>query len=156
MCWTEISDENSIRELMTAFMGFHDSCIVSISYNSGAYVNEEKAMGCGDKDEHSLTMTLCSQWANPLELYFSGVRKCVIKGFSEYYFCDIFGDSLQFRTDLLGKTRDDRLIVCADYENFDPLLHREEYPLDNGHEVTYIIAEKLKYRFLDREGGEPE
>ena len=153
MCWTEIKDESSIKELMTAFMGFHDSCIVSISYGSGAYVNKEKAMGCGDKDEHTISMIFHSQWAKPLELFFSGVRKCVINGFSEYYFCDIFGASLQFRTDLLGKTRDDRLIVWADYESFDPLLHSEKYPLDNGHEVTYIIAEKLKYRFLDGGGG---
>ena len=152
MCWTEIKDESSIKELMTAFMGFHDSCIVSISYNSGAYVDKNKGMGCGDKDEHSLTMILHSQWADPLELCFSGVRKCVITGFREDYFCDIFGASLQFRTDLLGKTRDDRLIVWADYDNFNPLIHSERYPLNNLHEVTYIIAEKLKYRFLDGEG----
>ena len=152
MFWTEIKDEASIKELMTSFMGFHDSCIVSISYGSGAYVDKNKAMGCGDKDEHSLTMILHSQWADPLELCFSGVRKCVITGFREDYFCDIFGASLQFRTDLLGKTRDDRLIVWADYDNFDPLIHSERYPLNNLHEVTYIIAEKLKYRFLDGEG----
>lgn len=152
MCRKEINDEASIKELMDSFMGFHDSCIVSISYNSGAYVDKNKAMGCGDKDEHSLTMIFHSQWAKPLELCFSGVRKCVITGFREDYFCDIFGASLQFRTDLLGKTRDDRLIVWADYDNFDPLAHSERYPLNNLHEVTYIIAEKLEYRFLDGEG----
>lgn len=147
MCWTEITDDIAIKELMRKFAGFHDSYIVSVNYSSSAYVDKSGAMGCGEKSEHTVSVILHSQWAKPLELLFSGVRKCMITGFSEYYFCDIFGASIKFRTDLLGKTRDDRLIVWADYESFDPFLHRESYPLDNLHEVTYIIAEKLKYRF---------
>lgn len=149
MCWVEISDKDGIDSLMEKYAGFHDSCIISISYQSGNYVDERGAMGCGDLNGHTLSMIIKSQWSKPLELCFSGVRKCNITGFRDSYFCDIFGAMLEFRTDLLGKTRDDRLIVWADCDGFDPLTYREKYPLNNGYETTYIIAEKLSYRFLD-------
>lgn len=148
MCWTEILDDSAIDELMRRFAGFHDSCIVSVNYLSGAYVDDKKGMGYGGIDRHTLSMILHSQCAEPLELFFSGVRKCCITGFRESFFCDIFGASLRFSTSLLGKTRDDRLIVWANWENFNPLSYSEKYPLNNSYEVTYVIAEKLKYRFL--------
>ena len=150
MCWTDINDDSDIKELMDSFMGFHDSCIVSINYVSGAYVDANEYMGFGDIRAHTVSMVFHSQWAKPLELCFSGVRKFAVTGFRENYFNDIFGASLQFRTDLFGRTRDDRLIVWADYEHFDPLTYTDRYPLNNGHEVTYAIAEKLKYRFIDK------
>ncbi len=146
--WTEINDELAVDKLMEDFGGFHDSCIVSVNYISGANVDEKGGMSNGNAEEHTVSMILHSQWKEPLEMCFSGVKKCCITGFREQYFCDIFGATLQFRTDLLGKTRDDRLIVWADCENFDPKNYVEEYPLDNGYETTYIIAERLKYRYL--------
>lgn len=148
MCRTAITNNDDIEKLMKAFAGFHDSCIVSVNYNSGAYVDERGCMGCGDNDEYTLGMILHSQWSKPLELYFSGVRKCGLTGFRDNYFCDIYGATLKFRTGLLGKTRDDNLIIWADRENFDPFTYTEHYPLNNGHEVSYVIADKLEYRFL--------
>lgn len=147
--WTEITDEVAAEKLMSDYGGFHDSCIVSMSYSSGAFVDENGAMGDGSADEHTISMVVHSQWRKPLEMCFSGVRKCCIRGFSEMYFCNILGATLAFRTDLLGKTRDYRLIVWANCENFDPTVYTERYPLDNGYETTFIIAEKLKYRFLE-------
>lgn len=149
--WTEITDNADINRLMSDYGGFHDSCIVSISYESGSFVDAKGAMGDGSSDEHTVSLIVHSQWNKPLELFFSGVRRCNISGFRESYFCDIFGATLMFRTDLLGKTRDDLFIVWADCENFDPKTYQEKYPLDNGCEVSYIIAEKLKYRYI---GGE--
>lgn len=149
MCWTEIKDEAAIKTLMSEYGGFHDTCIVSIDYNSGNYVDKSGGMGCGDSDEHTISMILHSQWNKPIELYFSGVRKCVITGFRDSFFCEILDAALEFRTDLLGKMRDDRLIVWADWSGFNPLIHTERYPLNNGHETNYIIAENLKYRFLE-------
>ena len=149
--WTEVNDNTSIEKLMEDFGGFHDSCIVSVNYASGASVDENGGMSDGNSDEHTVSMVLHSQWKKPLEMFFSGVKKCCITGFRESYFCDIFGATLGFRTDLLGKTRDDKLIVWADWDdgNFDPKTHKDIFPLDNGNEVTYIIAEGLKYRFLE-------
>lgn len=150
MCWTEITDQAAIDKLMGEFGGFHDSCIVSVNYQSGNYVNKDGAMGCGDSDEHTISMIFHSQWLKkPLELCFSGVKRCEITGFREMYFCEILDATLEFRTDLMGKTRDDRLIVWADWSGFNPLTYTYRYPLDNGYEVTYIIAEKLKYRFWE-------
>lgn len=149
MCWTEVKDESAIKELMSEYGGFHDTCIVSINYNSGNYVNKDRAMGCGDSDEHTISMILHSQWSKPIELLFSGVRRCNIVGFRERYSNELFDATLAFRTDLLGKSRDDRLIVWASCENFDPKTYTERYPLDNGYEATYIIADKMKYRFLE-------
>lgn len=148
MMWTEIADKAAVNKLMSDYGCFHDSCIVSVSYTSGSYVDENGVMGDGSADEHTVTMLVHSQWRKPLELCFSGVKKCCITGFREMYFCNIFGATLDIRTDLLGKTRDDKLIVWADCEGFDPRSYAEHYPLDNGYEVTYIIAERLKYRIF--------
>ena len=48
--WTEITDNASIDKLMSDYSGFHDSCIVSISYASGSFVDANGAMvdGCAD------------------------------------------------------------------------------------------------------------
>lgn len=148
--WIEVKDDAAIEKLMSDFCGFHDSVIVSISYNGGSYVDEDKVMHhMISADGHTLLMTLHSQWSKPIELLFSGVRRCNIVGFRERYSNELFDATLAFRTDLLGKSRDDRLIVWASCENFDPKTYTERYPLDNGYEATYIIADKMKYRFLE-------
>lgn len=147
--WIEVKDDAAIEKLMSDFHGFHDSVIVLISYNSGSYVDEDEVMyHMIGADGHTLLMTLHSQWSKPIELLFSGVRRCNIAGFQERYFKDLFDATLEFRTDLLGKTRDDALIVWADYKGFDIKQHTERFPLDNEYEATYIIASKLKYRVL--------
>ncbi len=147
--WTEITDNAAIDKLMSDYHGFHDSVIVSISYNSGSYVDENEVMyQMISADGHTLLMTLHSQWSKPIELLFSGVRKCYITGFQDRYSNELFDATLEFRTDLLGETRDNPLIVWASCEDFDPKTYTERYPLDNGYETTFIIADKMKYRIL--------
>ena len=46
--WNEIENEIDIQNLMKEYFGFHDSCIVSISYHSGAFVDDKGAMGMGN------------------------------------------------------------------------------------------------------------
>lgn len=153
--WIEVKDDAAIEKLMSDFHGFHDSVIVSISYNSGSYVDEDEVMyQMISADEHTLLMTLHSQWSKPIELLFSGVRKFCITGFQDGYDNELFDATLEFRTDLLGATRDDALIVWADYKGFDIKQHTEHYPLNNGYKDTYVIADKLKYRILDKKEGE--
>lgn len=67
----------------------------------------------------------------------------------------MYDATLEFRTDLLGKTRGDRLILWANALGFDPKVYQEQYPLNNWYETTYIIANTLKYRYLE-EGCEDE
>lgn len=154
MCWIEIRDEVGIDKLMEDFYGFHDSCIVSINYISGNFVDENRAMGCGDENCYTLVMRVDSQFGKRLEMRFDGVRKCCLTGFREDFFCDIFDATLEFRTDLLGKTRDDRLIVWANVAGFDPRVYQERYPLNNSYETAYIIANTLEYRFLEEGCGD--
>ena len=145
--WNEIKNEIDIENLMKEYSGFHDSCIVSINYHSGAYVDDKGAMANGELLEHSVEMILHSQWNKPIELRFTGVRKCNIVGFVDNCFCDIFGAYLNFHRDLLGGTRNNKLIVWADCDSFNPIKYTEETPIStNGNYNTYVIAEKLFWR----------
>ena len=89
--WNEIKNEIDIENLMNEYSGFHDSCIVSINYHSGAFVNDKGAMANGRLLEHSVEMILHSQCNKPIELRFTGVRKCNIVGWEDNYSCNIFG-----------------------------------------------------------------
>lgn len=150
--WNEIRNENDIESLMTEYGGFHDSCIVSINYQSGAKVDSEGAMLNGELTEHTLDMVLHSQWNKAIQLHFTGVRKCNIVGWQDNYFCDIFGAYISFHNDLLGKTCDDKLIVWADDEYFIPTNYTEERLISpNATNCTYIIAEKLSWRMITEE-----
>ena len=147
--WNEIKNEIDIEDLMKEYSCFHDSCIVSISYHSGAFVNDKGAMANGDLLEHSMEMILPSQCNKPIKLRFAGVRKCNIVGWNDNYFCDIFGAYLNFHSDLLGKTRNDKLIVWADWDGFNPIKYTEEALIStNGNYSTYVIAEKLFWSIM--------
>ncbi len=134
---TEIKTERDIDRLMEEYAGFHDSCIVSASYRSGAYVDKRGGMGDGNADEHTLSLTLHSKLIKPIELTFSGVRAVHILGFQENYFCNINEAYIAFRTDLLGKTRDDRHIVWSDWGKLD-------------EKETYVIAERMYWEILEK------
>lgn len=140
--YIEVRSDDDIDKLMQEFGGFHDSCIVSIHYESGAFVDSKHCMSDGDLLEHKVTMVLHSQFCAPIEMIFEGVRKCSIIGWQDNYFCNIYGASLEFHRDMLGKTRDDNLIVWADCGGF----QKEDVISDK--KITYVIAETLKWRFL--------
>ncbi len=145
-----IKTKEDIDKLMQEYSGFHDSCIVSVSYHSGAKVDKCGAMSNGGVSEHTAEIILHSQWKNPIKLKFTGVRKCSIVGWQDNYFCDIFGAYIGFHTELLGDARDDRLIVWADYDCFDPAeYHEEEIISQSGNNCTYIIAEGLSWEIIE-------
>ena len=106
-------------------------------------------MADGELLEYSIEMILHSQWNKTIELCFTGVRKCNIVGWQDNYFCDIFGAYMSFHTDLLGKTCDDKLIVWADWDCFNPINYMEEKLISpNGKNCTYVIVEKLFWRIM--------
>ena len=147
--WNEIKNEIDIEDLMKKYSGFHDSCIVSINYHSGAFVDGNGGMSNGELHEHSIEMILHSQWNKPIEMRFTGVRKCNIVGWQDNYFCDIFDAHMSFHTNLLGETCDDKLIVWADWDCFNPINYKEEKLISpNGENCTYVIAEKLFWRTI--------
>ena len=53
-------------------------------------------MANGELNEHGIEMVLHSQWNKPIELRFTGVRKCNIVGWEDNYFCDICGHKYEF------------------------------------------------------------
>lgn len=145
--WNEINTTADIEALMGRYGGFHDSCIVSVNYRSGAMVYENGGMGNGSKSEHIVEMVLYSQWKGCIELRFTGVRKCSIVGWQDDFFCDIFDVHIAFHTELLGEARDDRLIVWSDNAAFKPDEYTERRIISlNGANCTYVVAEKLFWR----------
>lgn len=147
--WNEINTAADIEALLIQYAGFHDSCIVSVNYNSGATVDANGTMTYGGIIGHTVNMILHSQWKGRIELRFTGVRKCNIVGWQDNYFCDIFDAHIAFHTDLLGATRDDRLIVWADCAGFKPEKYTEEKIISpSGRNYTYIVAEKMFWKML--------
>lgn len=79
--WKNVADQQGIEDLMKTFGGFHDSCITSLSYESGLFVDPRGAMGMGTPEGFALRMVFHSQWhPRAVELCFSGVRSFHIVG----------------------------------------------------------------------------
>ena len=141
--WKEINTEEDIDELGS----LHDSVVVSVNYNSGCYEDSGKFICWTPKEEHTASVIIDHSWSGRIELFFTGVRCCVISGFSEYYLKEIYGCGIEFRTDLLGKTRDDRLIVWTD--DASKISKEIRFNIIDG-DTTFIIAEKLKWRYIEK------
>lgn len=144
--WKDIETKNDISELMETYGSFHDSCIVSLNYQSGNSVDNNKTMNFGSSSGHELTIAFNSQWdPKALELKFVGVRQMHITGWQDNYMNDIFEAKISFYDELLtDKTK--RLIVWSDNEDFDPskINNSLQEPGD-----TYIIADSLKWRIIN-------
>lgn len=54
--WKEITSQKGIDELLYTCGGFHDTCIVSVNYRCGAFVDEKNAMHFGTCNDHELTV----------------------------------------------------------------------------------------------------
>lgn len=133
--WNYISSEKDITDIMMACGDFHDCCIVSASYQSGAFVDGDSSMHFGKADDRIMTVTLHSQCTpKTIELCFSGLRLCRLTGRQENCTCEILGAFLSF-----FDAHDSKLIVWSDNSDFD-------ISDANNSDDTYIVAEKLKWR----------
>ena len=145
--WKEIVSQDDIDRLFILYGGFHDSCIVSASYKSGVFVDDNRSMHFGNSSKYELSVVFHSQWTPKiLELCFTGVRQLHLTGWQDNYLCDIYEAHLSFYEGLLpGKP--ERVIVWANYSDFDVK------EIDNTiHEPsdTYIVANALKWRIIDK------
>lgn len=145
--WNEIKTLDDIDQLLKAYGGFHDSCLVEIDFSTGSYVDEKKYMCFGTEKQKELHMVFHSQWAEkPLELWFTGVRRFAITGWQDLYGSEILDCHLAVHTDLVdGKQVP--LIVWADDEYFEPKHYKEESLIEEPS-VSYVIASGLKWRFM--------
>lgn len=147
MEWYEVKNKKDINYLLQKYCGFHDSCLVSLNYNSGALVDSDGNMRFGISEERELHMFFKSQCTKKvLELNFTHVKNFHVAGWQEYYACDIFSCYLDIRNDLISG-KDDNFIIWADDEAFNP-KEIDERPILNEPMITYVIAGNLKWRFI--------
>ena len=127
--WHKVELQEDIDFLMETYGGFHDSCIVSLSFQSGAFVDNDMAMHFGGPNERILSVICQSQWEpKTIELQFSGLRQMHIVGWQDNYLCLILDAYLAFHND------------CFDINMIDNSIAE---PAD-----TYIVANELRWRIL--------
>lgn len=144
--WNEINTEDDIDFFMQQTGCMHDAVIISLEFLSGCNVTEDRTTLFSFDGGSAVRLIIGSCWFGKIEMIFSGVK----------YFCsgksaDMWECSLHFRRDLLGRTRDDRLIVWTD-GIFNPQIYGtkiEPGAIDLGQPAdTCIIAYELKWRFI--------
>lgn len=146
--WHQVQIQSDIDQLLETYGGFHDSCIVSLHYVSGTYVDGDNAMVFGSDDDFVLNIVFQRQWEpKGLELCFSGVRRFHVTALQDNYFDDIYEAYLAFHDGILpAKYRAaDRVIVWADDAGF-CVNELSEAPVEP--DVSYVIATGLKWRLV--------
>lgn len=143
--WKEIKTQQDIDDLMDVYGGFHDSCLVKATFQSGAGVDDDLSMGFGEEQDYTLYATFERQWRpKTLEMKFVGLRRCHLVGFQDQYFPLLFDAYLTFVEELLpGEPK--RVIVWSDapFDPSDP-FNRFEEPGS-----SYIIANDLQWRVVE-------
>lgn len=146
--WHRVQIQSDIDQLLETYGGFHDSCIVSLHYVSGTYVDDDNAMVFGSDDDFVLNIVFQRQWEpKGLELCFSGVRRFHVTALQDNYFDDIYEAYLAFHDGILpAKYRAaDRVIVWADDAGF-CVNELSEAPVEP--DFSYVIATGLKWRIV--------
>lgn len=144
--WKIIKTQEDIDELINAYVGFHDSCIVRADYSSGNGVIPDGFMSDSPSEAHELNMVFNSPWyETPLALRFSGVRRFLIGGYEENYFPNIFDCYLNIHQ---SPEKGTPLIVWANTEDFEPEKAITIEPLNEPCR-TFVIADNLMWRFID-------
>lgn len=144
--WRNVETQEDIDLLMSTYCDFHDACIVSVNFQSGAFVDDNRMMHFGGAEERVLSVVFHHQWKpKTIELQFCGLRQMHLVGWQDNYLCDIMSVYLAFHDNLLPGLPE-KLIVWSDTDWFDV------GKTDNSiHEPadTYIVANSLKWRTLD-------
>ena len=144
--WTPIRTDADITDLLERYDYFLDSCLVQAHFVTGDFDNGT-GMVTGAPEDKQLRLVFRSQCVEtPLELWFSGVRQCLLPGWQDHDSSEISGCRLAIRRDLLLPRRDDPLILWADSAGFDPRA-----PIEILHEPipAFVIASELKWRFTE-------
>ena len=143
--WKKIESQKDIDELLDFYGGFHDSCLVSAVFHSGAYVTDGLSMGFGAAEEYTLTTTFQRQWRpKTLEMRFVGLRRFHLTGAENNYIPLLLDAFITFHENLLpGEPK--RVIVWSEYE-----FNAAE--IDNSLTEpgeSYIVANRLEWRIID-------
>ena len=144
MDWIQINNQTDIEHLLSEYDSFHDSCVYSAHYISGARVDDMKSMEWV-REDCVLILKFDSQSPphdekrdkNTIELKFIGPRRINIIGNRDNYFCEILGSYLSFY---------DGFIIWADDDSFDP-NNIDSAKLYDETMHTFIVADRLEWRF---------
>ena len=60
--WQSAETQKDIEQMMSAYGDFHDACIVSLNFQSGAFVDDKSAMHFGGPEERVLSVVFQRQW----------------------------------------------------------------------------------------------
>jgi len=142
--WKQINNQTDIDNLLTEYFGFHDSCICSVEYKSGAKVDEKGSMH-GISEDCALVVRFDSQMPSfhkqpdkkTLELKFIGLRRMNLIGHQDNYFCNIQSCYLSFYSGYIVWSDDN----CFDLENYHDTALLEE-PMS-----TFVVADRLEWQF---------
>lgn len=138
--WNIIKNNNDIGHLLNEYCGFHDSCICKVDYISGASVNEERTMTGCSAETSKLKVNFQSQMVlKTLQLQFIGLRRMNLIGYEKNYFSDITSCYLSMH---------EGYILWANNDWFDPEAPCENKLLNEPMD-TFIVADKLQWRFID-------
>lgn len=147
MCWFQIKSQTDIDHLLDEYYGFHDSCIVSVNYESGARISSDGSM-YGVNKNCSLIMKFESQMPKyhehpekkTLELKFNGLRRCNLIGYQENYFSGLIACHLSLYQGF---------IVWSDDDWFDPEKYQDTSLLKEPM-ATFVVADGLEWRFVEQ------
>lgn len=144
--WHKIKTQEDIALLMDIYGNFHDSCIVSMNYHSGAFVDDDRTLYYGDENNRRLSVIFQCQWKpRTIELEFSGLRQMHIVGWQDNYTCDISDAYLAFHNHLLTE-RLEKVIIWADTDWFD--IEKIDNSITEPSD-TYIVANELRWRVIN-------
>ncbi len=138
MEWREIKNQADINTLMDEYYNFHDSCIISVNYISGANIDNSGGMRGVSKDSHLIIKFDSQIKRQSLELKFVGLRRINLIGYQYNYSSSIFECYLSFFGDF---------IVWSDNEYFDPNNYANLELLKEPM-TTFVISDKLEWHLL--------
>lgn len=142
--WNRIETEEDIEKLMYWYCNFHDSCIVSISYESGMRVDAERSMHFSNPSGHRMMVLFHSQMVEKkLELLFVGLRQVHFVAWQDRYSCELYDAYLSIEELLPGEPK--QQIIWASDSEFDI---KKIDPVIAEPAMSYIVANELSWRFL--------
>jgi len=147
--WNEVETEKDIENFLSETYDMHDTVLVSADYSTGCGSTERGMIVRSEPAKYTLRLVFDADWSESIEMIFTGVRHFNMCGFRDNYGNEILGCHLGFHTELMGKTRDDRLIVWSD-GSFSPKVHGTSIDLKDC-DSSFVIADGLKWRFIKKE-----
>jgi len=128
--WNYTEAQEDVNFLLEQTSGFHDSVIKDLSYVSGSYVDDNKAMYCTDS-VRTVTIRFDSQWCRSIEMVFEGVTALNLRPSVDNHFSYIYSASLFLRNATI--------FFCDEHMN----------DVDKTYEGTWIESYSLRWRFYE-------